>query len=131
MNLVKILLALTCLFSAVSFAQTATTSPKPSFKEIDKNGDGKITAAEAKAAGISDADFKKADKNGDGSLTTDEYLNTTEYVPAYAFKEIDKNGDGKITAAEAKAAGISDADFKKADKNGDGSLTTDEYLNVR
>ena len=47
------------------------------------------------------------------------------------FKNIDKNGDGKVAAAEAKAAGVSDADFKKADTNGDGNLSVDEYLNVR
>jgi len=133
MKLVKIWIALTCLFSCLysvaSFSQIPPPPPqRPAFKDIDKDGDGKITAAEAKAAGISDADFKKADKNGDGSLTVDEYLNTTTYNPKPAFKDIDKNGDGKITAAEAKAAGISDADFKKADKNGDGSLTIDEYL---
>ena len=71
----KILIALVCLSSSICFSQTAAPTQKPSFQSIDKNGDGKITAAEAKAAGITDADFKKADKNGDGSLTVDEYLN--------------------------------------------------------
>ena len=71
----KILITLLCLYSSICFSQAVAPSQSPSFKNIDKNGDGKITAAEAKAAGIADADFKKADKNGDGNLTADEYLN--------------------------------------------------------
>ncbi len=74
MNVLKILIVLACFFSTVTMAQTPAPSPKPTFKDIDKNGDGKITAAEAKAAGMSDANFKKADKNGDGSLTPEEFF---------------------------------------------------------
>jgi hypothetical protein len=76
-------------FFAVSLsAFSATTSSwdiekdgdvdKNDIAMIDKNPkDGKVSAAEAKAAGVSDADFKKADKNGDG------YVDVYEMNPLY------------------------------------------------
>ena len=46
---------------------------KADMAKIDANKDGKITAAEAKAAGVSDSDFKKADKNNDGIVNYAEW----------------------------------------------------------
>ena len=40
------------------------------FDRMDANGDGKVTRAEAQAAG--DAFFAKLDKNGDGVVTKEE-----------------------------------------------------------
>ncbi len=48
--------------SGVAYAQ--------SFEEIDVDGDGMITAAEAEAAGI---DIGAADESGDGVLSREEY----------------------------------------------------------
>ena len=42
------------------------------YKNPDTDKDGKISAAEAKAAGISDEKFKKMDTNGDGFVTPEE-----------------------------------------------------------
>ena len=44
------------------------------FKSYDLNSDGKISLAEAKAAGLSDVYFKKADTNGDHHIDEKEYM---------------------------------------------------------
>ena len=46
MNVLKILIVLACFFSTVTMAQTPVPSPKPTFKDIDKNGDGSLTPEE-------------------------------------------------------------------------------------
>ncbi len=80
MKLLKSLLIATGLaFSVAAIAATTSTwdiekdgdVDKNDIAKIDKNNDGKVSAAEAKAGGVSDADFKKADKNGDGYV--DQY----------------------------------------------------------
>jgi len=89
MKLLKsFVLATSLVFSVASFAATTSTwdvekdgdVDKNDIAKIDKNGDGKVSAAEAKSAGVSDADFKKADKNGDG------------YVDKYELPEIYRGG---------------------------------------
>lgn len=73
-------------FSVVAYAQQATTPPtaakpapvqakKYNFKAIDADGDGKITRAEAKKYGISDAEFKIYDKDNSGFITINEVSN--------------------------------------------------------
>jgi hypothetical protein len=70
-------------FSVTAYAQqtgTPPTTPKPAeaqvkkynFKAADSDGDGKITKAEAKKYGISDAEFKKLDKDNSGYITQNE-----------------------------------------------------------
>jgi len=43
-------------------------SPADRFKQLDKNGDGKLDASEAGMLGF----FKQADRNGDGLVTPEE-----------------------------------------------------------
>lgn len=43
------------------------------FKEMDKNGDGRISRVEAAADSIRDDEFAKLDANKDGWLSRDEY----------------------------------------------------------
>lgn len=43
------------------------------FKEMDKNGDDRISRVEAAADGIRDDEFAKLDANKDGWLSRDEY----------------------------------------------------------
>lgn len=45
----------------------------PTFKEADKNGDGRLSLEEAKALGISKETFDEEDLDGDGSLTKYDY----------------------------------------------------------
>ena len=70
-------------FSVTAYAQQTSTPPstaKPAaaqvkkleFKEADSDGDGRISRAEAKKYGISDADFKKYDKDNNGFIEQKE-----------------------------------------------------------
>ena len=70
-------------FSVTAYAQQTSapsTTAKPaeaqakkySFKAADSDGDGKISKAEAKKYGITDAEFKKFDKDNSGFITQNE-----------------------------------------------------------
>jgi hypothetical protein len=52
----------------------------PSFKDMDKDGDGKVTLEEYKAAmaKVSEERFKTIDANGDGSVTEEEMNKSRE-----------------------------------------------------
>ncbi len=88
-------LIIAATFSSVSLAKNADTSSEAfptsvnafptsvndqitdsvtQFKSYDLNSDGKISLAEAKAAGLSDVYFKKADTNGDHHIDEKEYM---------------------------------------------------------
>lgn len=100
------------------------------FKLMDKNADGKLTAAEFPNA----EKFKALDKNADGAVTLDEMRAAREANWANKggegaggplvslVKLLDANGDGKLSAQEWASA---DA-FKKLDANGDGAITMEE-----
>ncbi|HEV8239479.1 MAG TPA: EF-hand domain-containing protein [Thermoanaerobaculia bacterium] len=88
----------------------------------DANRDGKVTAAEWKAH------VAEVDKNGDGALSADELQfrrrmpegEATAPAPAELppfVTQWDTNGDGTLEASEL------DALFAAADKDGDGVLT--------
>ena len=70
-------------FSVTAYAQqtsTPSTTAKPTaaqakkydFTAADSDGDGKISRAEAKKYGLSDAEFKKYDKDNSGFIEQKE-----------------------------------------------------------
>jgi Ca2+-binding EF-hand superfamily protein len=70
-------------FSITAYAQqtsTPTTAVKPAapqakkydFNAADSDGDGKISRAEAKKYGLTDAEFKKYDKDNNGFIEQKE-----------------------------------------------------------
>ncbi len=99
-------------------------------KKADKNGDGKITKAEAGDA----AWFAKLDQNKDDVIDAAELEKARKAMGANkgdgkaggqvdaSLKRLDKDGDGKITKAEAGDAPW----FDKVDKNSDGVLDAEE-----
>lgn len=64
------------LLSGVAFAQDAGKA-EARFKQLDKNGDGKLTLEEfkegSKDAGKAEGRFKRMDKDNDGNVTLEEY----------------------------------------------------------
>jgi hypothetical protein len=77
-------------------------------KEVDKNGDGKLTYEEWSAAGLSERSFKVMDSvgvNGAGGFTPKKlgYV-TKEIIESFPFKDaIDSNNDGILTVAKMNA----------------------------
>jgi hypothetical protein len=105
----------------------------------DTDADGKISQAEALAP--SDERFREVDGNGDGGVTADEARALFEAKvpkemqeklkergmedPGGAFvKGMDANQDGKVDLAESQAPTLSS--FKSMDTDGDGFATRDE-----
>ena len=99
-------------------------------KKADKNGDGKITKAEAGDA----AWFAKLDQNKDDVIDAEELEKARKAMGTNKgdgkaggqldaiLKRLDKDGDGKLTKAEAGDAPW----FDKIDKNPDGVLDAEE-----
>jgi Ca2+-binding EF-hand superfamily protein len=118
------------------------------FKRLDADGDGRITAEEAKKGGpggdgrsmdrTADAAFRRFDADGDGRITAEEWKARPEL-----FQRFDENKDGVITREEltpkgpgggrrGKApdlrSGKDSAHFlEKYDANRDGNVTKEEF----
>jgi len=102
-------------------------------KEMDKNGDGKLSQDEVPAEAWTR--LSKLDANGDGAVTPDEMAKARPPGGGPGgpggpgrgefFKAADKNGDGKITQDEA---GERWERMSKADKDGDGAVTPQELM---
>ncbi len=121
----------TLLIPAIALGVTCTglvAQDGSRLKQMDQNGDGKISQDEAPAA-VWDK-LSKLDADGDGAVTPQELASAR---PGGAgapgggafFQTADKNGDGKITAEEA---GERWERMSKADKNGDGGVTREELV---
>jgi len=84
----------------------------------DANKDGKVTLAEALAAGKER--FDQADANKDGAISKDEVKGRGMRL----FERADANKDGKVTRAEGET--LVREGFTRFDKNKDGVVTKDE-----
>jgi len=95
-------------------------------QDMDLNGDGKVSAAEAEAMG--NVKFLRWDYDGDGVVTEQEVIDhMMERIRqriAKRFEKYDANGDGRIEHAEFAEA--DKAAFAGKDANGDGVLDGDE-----
>jgi len=106
-------------------------------KEVDKDGDGKISEKEYKDAlgvtldelkkrardeyGPPSESFKKFDADGDGQISAEEWEKTCEALgipkdrAADLLKEVDQDGDGQVSEEEYRAAmGMGLEDLKRA-----------------
>jgi hypothetical protein len=106
------------------------------FKEVDKNGDGRINQEESAviSAVVEGFDFASADLNGDRVLNRQEFAAVmaqhTDHSPlaiaqTVTFEEADLNQDGRIDREEA--ARIPGFDFAAADSDNDRQLTRAEF----
>jgi len=51
----------------------AVAAEKPSFDELDKEGNGEVSVEKAVEAGVPEKEAKKEDLNGDGKLTKEDW----------------------------------------------------------
>jgi hypothetical protein len=121
----KVIYVATLLVAAVCMAQDKAAKPvgpehpkgmrghpmppemmKELVAKFDKDGDGKLSDVEMKAArDARQAEMlKKFDKDGDGKLSPEEMKTANEARHAEMIKRFDKDGDGKLSDDEKKAA---------------------------
>jgi Ca2+-binding EF-hand superfamily protein len=110
--------------------------------EADIDGDGKLSAAEAKAQAGLDARFSSVDADADGFVTNEEYRKffTSEksqgethaaahsaVVTRDVWAKLDANSDGKLSSSEIASDTALSGAFSAMDSNGDGFVTDAEY----
>lgn len=120
-------------------ARPQIPSPQQVVSALDTDGDGKISTAEAQAAGRRGQFVLRADADGDGFVTLAELQAARQAMGQRGkkkgrrgqgqspFAKLDADGDGKISTAEAQAAGAQRAaKIMAADADGDGFVTQAE-----
>ncbi|HEU5135534.1 MAG TPA: EF-hand domain-containing protein [Steroidobacteraceae bacterium] len=114
-------------------------SDAPRAMKADKDGDGRVSRAEATGSGAERSGewFDKVDLNKDGYVTQDEMKQAREtrgskhgdmkQKKEARFKEADANSDGQISLdeAQAKMPGVAER-FSTLDTDKNGMLSKDE-----
>ena len=70
--------------AAVALSANAADDMKTGFKDLDANGDGKLSSAEVSSQSMLSKDFKAIDSNGDGFVSETEYAGWSAKSPAPA-----------------------------------------------
>ena len=101
------------------------------FAVMDRNYDGKITAAEWQGDRY---EFRRLDRNRDGVVSRWEFNNansapvgTSDDPAVRRFRALDRNRDGRLSRSEAR---MRSADFSRSDVDRNGVLTVNEYVNA-
>ncbi|MCA2997780.1 MAG: EF-hand domain-containing protein [Rhodocyclaceae bacterium] len=128
--LLSVAVALPSVSNAASTDDPVGRSQK--LKALDKDGDGKISRAEAAAVPRLAKRFDTIDINKDGFITTDEMKVARAKAVAVMFKRLDADNDGRISKAEADAKAPQLANrFTMVDANNDGYISQDELAVAR
>ncbi|MGR3316244.1 EF-hand domain-containing protein [Roseovarius indicus] len=105
---------------------------RPSFEELDANGDGAVSREEMQAR--MQARFADADADGDGKITREEMSARMEARQAERrerflnrmFERKDADADGALTMEEMRGD-RADKMFARVDQDGDGSVSREEF----
>ena len=105
------------------------------FRRIDRNGDGRITPAEARGHLFLEMNFERLDAAGRG------YLRPLDLAPARThylgerlrkmFQKADQNRNGQLSLREADAFPWLSKRFTEADRDRNGSVTLEEFWQLR
>ncbi|MEE9388847.1 MAG: EF-hand domain-containing protein [Paracoccaceae bacterium] len=105
---------------------------RPSFSELDTNGDGTVTVAEMQAKAAEK--FNQVDSNGDGVISAEENAAAATAKAAeragMMFTRLlewrDSDGDGALSQVEM-GDGQAEKMFSKLDANDDGVISAEEF----
>jgi len=102
---------------------------RPTFEQLDADGDGVLSQAELDAIG--QTRFDAADSNGDGVLSAEEMAARAQERIAKrtdaVIERFDTNGDGVLSVEEMPRGRGQQKLLEKADTDGDGSISKAEY----
>jgi len=127
-------------FAGTAMAQSKKGGEKmrPTFEQLDANGDGSITMEDLQARG--EARFAEADTNNDGNLSKEEILASQSRAKEDRVERMiekrDANGDGQLSLEEMAPKSAEDGGrgkdrgermFKRLDTNEDGAISKAEF----
>ncbi|MBE1283951.1 MAG: calcium-binding protein [Rhodobacteraceae bacterium] len=106
---------------------------RPSFEQLDTDGNGEISKAELENRGA--ARFATADSNGDGKLTVEEMIaasqNRAQDRAAKMVKKFDTNGDGALSQDELPKPRHAGKMFERIDADGSGGISAEEFAEAK
>jgi Ca2+-binding EF-hand superfamily protein len=100
------------------------------FRGYDRNGDGRITPNEWRAASADPQLFNRLDRSGDRALSLEEYAVgggmslDAQGGPSYGFSRLDRNGDGWVMRNEWLGSA---SEFNRLDTNRDNRVSRFEF----
>ncbi len=131
----KILLSSTIVMSLAAFGASLANAqggqrgdPRPSFEQIDANGDGALTMEEFLTRG--QVKFDETDTNGDGQLDAAELTAAAARERAQMIARLmerkDTNGDGMLSFDEMQPRDPGRV-FERADTDENGEISEEEW----
>ncbi|MEX0305927.1 MAG: EF-hand domain-containing protein [Ruegeria sp.] len=130
----------TTFISAIVVAAVAVTGtsalakgPRPTFQELDTDGNGEVTQAEI--AAHRNQKFTAADTDGDGQLSVDEMQAAAQTKAndrvTKMFEKHDANADGFLSEDELPKPRRASKMFERIDADGNGSISEQEYADAK
>ena len=102
-------------------ATTLNDWSEPRFRQLDRNGDGRISLGEWR---YEHEDFFRVDRNGDNMLTLNEFLiSDVDDDRGDRFDDLDLDGNNRLDRREWHGSA---AAFQWLDRNNDGTLSRSE-----
>jgi len=132
----QILIATLLTLSTAATATLAVAKPgfgpareRPTFEQLDADGDGALSQAELAAQG--QKRFAAADADGDGLLSAEELATRAQERIAKRtdamIERFDKNGDGALSAEEMPQHRGPQRILERADTDGNGTISKAEF----